>query len=569
MLDSLSVRLGLLGSVLASFILLLRKLYPKPYPGIPYNEASARRITGDMMDFAPIIQKTNETADALFTVTTQKLGTPIAQVLFPGFRKPIILLEDPREIEDIIVRRNKEFDKGQTALDIFGPMFPRASISQFTTPALKAQKRLWADTMSMDFLRKVAAPNIHTSTCELIELWRLKASTTFQNQPFNVHSDFKDAALDAIWAVIVGEEPGTIQHDIKTLEDQLAGKACSGEAPPIGSFLKEQVSYIMNSIARNGNTPSPKWAQKLETYTPRYRKFRRVVKAEMHRAMKKAVDRYQSLEVARLEDDAADTCAMDLVLRRQVLQARRAGVPPSDPTKDENMLDEMFVLLVGGHDSTANTLSWFLRYMESHPAVQTTLRTTLRTFFPTPPTSATTILTTDIPYLDATCEETLRLSGTAKGGLRQALVDTHVLGCPIPRGAEILMNFHVNRAPPGEAVEEGRRSATSRAAGEKRGDGLRGVAGRDLGAFEPRRWLVDGEGGKERFDAAALPGLAFGGGVRGCPGRRLAMMELKIMVVMLVLNFEFLPLPEEYKSMAATEKAFREPDFPFARMRAL
>ena len=47
------------------------------------------------------------------------------------------------------------------------------------------------------------------------------------------------------------------------------------------------------------------------------------------------------------------------------------------------------------------------------------------------------------------------------------------------------------------------------------------------------------------------------------------MMELKIMVVMLVLNFEFLPLPEEYKSMAATEKAFREPDFPFARMRAL
>jgi hypothetical protein len=46
-------------------------------------------------------------------------------------------------------------------------------------------------------------------------------------------------------------------------------------------------------------------------------------------------------------------------------------------------------------------------------------------------------------------------------------------------------------------------------------------------------------------------------------------MELKIMVVMLVLNFEFLPLPEQYRSMAATEKVFREPDFPFARMRAL
>jgi hypothetical protein len=47
------------------------------------------------------------------------------------------------------------------------------------------------------------------------------------------------------------------------------------------------------------------------------------------------------------------------------------------------------------------------------------------------------------------------------------------------------------------------------------------------------------------------------------------MMELKIMAVLLVLSFEFLPLPEEYNSMAATEKIFREPKFPFARIRAL
>ena len=158
--------------------------------------------------------------------------------------------------------------------------------------------------------------------------------------------------------------------------------------------------------------------------------------------------------------------------------------------------------------------------MESHPAVQTTLRNTLRTAFPsTTSPSAAAILDADIPYLDATCEEAVRLSGTAKGSLRQALVDTHILGCPVPRGAEILMNYHVNRAPPGGPVDEGRRSATSRAAGEKRGDGLMGVAGRDIGVFEPRRWLVvDGKTGRERFDGGVLPGLAFGGGLRGCPG---------------------------------------------------
>lgn len=52
-------------------------------------------------------------------------------------------------------------------------------------------------------------------------------------------------------------------------------------------------------------------------------------------------------------------------------------------------------------------------------------------------------------------------------------------------------------------------------------------------------------------------------------GRKLAMMEFKIVVVLLILTFEFLPLPEEYKSMAAIEKIFREPNFPYAKIRAL
>lgn len=52
-------------------------------------------------------------------------------------------------------------------------------------------------------------------------------------------------------------------------------------------------------------------------------------------------------------------------------------------------------------------------------------------------------------------------------------------------------------------------------------------------------------------------------------GRKLAMMEFKIVLVLLVLSFEFLELPEKYKSMVATEKIFREPDFPYARIKVL
>jgi len=138
MFDSMS--LGLLSVAITGIILILRKLYPKPYPGIPYNEASAKRLMGDIPDLVNIVKETSGFSDALFTITTQKLGTPIAQFLFPGIRK-LIVLEDPREIEDLLVRRHKEFDKAPMALNIFRPMFPRASLAQFTTPELRAQKR--------------------------------------------------------------------------------------------------------------------------------------------------------------------------------------------------------------------------------------------------------------------------------------------------------------------------------------------------------------------------------------------------------------------------------------------
>lgn len=52
-------------------------------------------------------------------------------------------------------------------------------------------------------------------------------------------------------------------------------------------------------------------------------------------------------------------------------------------------------------------------------------------------------------------------------------------------------------------------------------------------------------------------------------GQKLARIEFRIVVVLLILNFEFLPLPEELQTTDAIEKVFREPSKPYARVRAL
>lgn len=157
--------------------------------------------------------------------------------------------------------------------------------------------------------------------------------------------------------------------------------------------------------------------------------------------------------------------------------------------------------------------------MEAYPAVQTELRAILRAAFPgNNQPSSEEILRANIPYLDAVVEESLRLSGTAKANIRQALVDTQILGHPIPKGADILMNYHINYIP--VLNDESNRSTASRDAAVKHGDGLRGKAGHDLETFNPRRWLSQSEKtDDEVFDRYALPTLAFGGGYRGCPGK--------------------------------------------------
>jgi len=52
-------------------------------------------------------------------------------------------------------------------------------------------------------------------------------------------------------------------------------------------------------------------------------------------------------------------------------------------------------------------------------------------------------------------------------------------------------------------------------------------------------------------------------------GKRLAMMELRIVITTLALKFEFLALPENLTSMAAEETIFRKPKTTYVRLKAL
>ncbi|KAL2257902.1 hypothetical protein VTK26DRAFT_8996 [Humicola hyalothermophila] len=163
--------------------------------------------------------------------------------------------------------------------------------------------------------------------------------------------------------------------------------------------------------------------------------------------------------------------------------------------------------------------------------------------------TASQILSAPLPYLDATIHEALRTCVPAGAITRRATRDTTVLGCPVAAGTHLMLNTRVDQAPGREGatrVDDGSRrtgrdqegaagGAALRLGGggsgaedglpQREGGGKRAPAGNGnscwwaLDRFEPRRWLVSDQEGREVFDGNALPTLVFGGGLRGCFGK--------------------------------------------------
>lgn len=199
-----------------AFVLLLYRLYkyllPRPLPGIPYNEKSAKRFSGDKTDFIASYLKHGE-GGTYRRDMCRELGFPLLQMLAP-LSKPMLWLDDPREIEDIVLRRNKEFDRADVTIMLLQTVMPHSTIVTKTTPEFKAKRKLWQDVMAPEFLRNVVAPGLHRAGVELIQLWEAKTSRANGNE-FDIRGDFDAAALDAIWAAILGEPLGGLQEKIQ------------------------------------------------------------------------------------------------------------------------------------------------------------------------------------------------------------------------------------------------------------------------------------------------------------------------------------------------------------------
>lgn len=178
-------------------------------------------------------------------------------------------------------------------------------------------------------------------------------------------------------------------------------------------------------------------------------------------------------------------------------------------------------------------------------------------------------------------EEIFRLSPTLPLVSRQATVDTILLGYRIPKDTNV---FFASNGPsyilPAFDVDESLRSDTAVKSGATRYGVWRAD---DVERFVPERWLkpaTDGDAAAASiesldatdphavtFDATNGPLGTFGHGPRGCFGRRLAYLEMRLLLALLVWNFEFEKVPEALSSYEPRESMVTHPLFCYVRLK--
>ncbi|XP_004640851.1 cytochrome P450 2B4-like [Octodon degus] len=193
-------------------------------------------------------------------------------------------------------------------------------------------------------------------------------------------------------------------------------------------------------------------------------------------------------------------------------QISKAVDDPVSTFNEENLIQVVIDLFLGGTDTTATTLRWALIYMVQHGAVQDRVQHELDVVLGPAPT----ICYEDrerLPFTRAVLHEVQRLSSVvAVGAVRQCVTSTRVHGYYVPKGTIVLPNLASALCDP-EHWETPHQ-------------------------FNPGHFLD--KDGNFVVNEAFLP---FSAGHRVCPGDQLARMELFLMFATLLRSFWF-RLPE-------------------------
>lgn len=394
---------------------------------------------------------------------SNELG-PLYLLKFPrGLR--LVVLSDADEIVRILKERPEGFRRAARQQEIFNELVPHSNGVFLTEGAeWKTQRRLTMAALNMNNLQRYFEV-IRRSGLALHQRFTEAAQG---REPLDIAQALNSYTVDITSELVFGQSLDTLAHGKTALQDHF--------------------EVVMTTVIRRLNAPYPYW---------------RWFKLPADRAADRAAAGIEAAIAEYLDQARARVANAPELLEQpeNMLDAMLAAQHHDGAFTDEQILGNIFVLLVAGEDTTAHTLGWTVWLLASRPDIQERLAQEARAELGDDPFPTDHASVERLDYAEAVLKESLRLQSVTPSGLFEALRDTTICDTQIPAGTEVVLLT---------------REATRHRVG-------------DEAVFRPERWIDD--------VPAPPKTLAFGAGPRFCPGRNLALIEVKAALAMIARDF--------------------------------
>ncbi len=181
-----------------------------------------------------------------------------------------------------------------------------------------------------------------------------------------------------------------------------------------------------------------------------------------------------------------------------------AADAPDSGVNDSDVAGNVSTMLIAGEDTTAHSIAWLLHLLHTNPACLAAAVAEAKALAGDP-AQYTLEAMDSMVYLEACISESMRLKPVAPFMNVEALQDTVIEDVHVPKGTMVMCLL--------------------------RRDSVSDTHFKDPQAFKPERWLNAASPIDKRVSTP------FGSGPRTCPGRYLALLEIKIAVAMLMSRF--------------------------------
>ncbi|KAJ3817458.1 cytochrome P450 [Lentinula raphanica] len=429
-----------------------------------------------------------------------------------------LLVSDPKALQHILMTSGYRWRKYEE----------RKELSRITS----GKGLLWADGNTHKRQRKVMLPGFGTPEAKnflplffscaatITRRWSdILQTTEDQSCVFNFPEWVSRATLDAIGQAAFDYNFGaTDDHENelgKAYQNMLLNTFGS---PSAGALISLELFQLLPiSLVEFINDHNP---------LSRFKSVHRVTKVANAVAKELVSAKYNAL----LEDKSKHDI-MSLLVKAN------AGENPKARLTEAEMISQMRVLLLAGHETTANTLSWLFYELVRDLDLQNKLREEIRAAEKVAAARGDSELTIvdleKMQLLGATVKELLRYHPVAIHMFRRADEDDVLpLSTPVTTTTgEILTEL---------PVPKGTRTIISITAYNRN----KQLFGEDAHVFNPYRWL-EPDHVKKGISLGPFANLAtFSGGIRSCIGWRFAVIEMQAFIVELLSNFEFSATPQ-------------------------